>query len=258
MIKKHFPTIILGLTLSFNVVAAPTNCSNSYYQQQAPDIGNNSLAQKTRELCNTDFATMHSGLYKIPLWSAQLVTREHVIQAKALKRIDSFRPDTRLPPEERSELADYEHSGFDRGHIVPNGNSYTKETQYETFLLSNMIPQDQNNNRGIWAEEESIVRKMVLELGSVYTVSGVILQQPINFLNNRVAVPAFLYKAILDPVSKKSAVYLNENQSGNFYKVISVDELKRISNIDVFPGLTPQQRANQLSLPNPNNVKERS
>jgi endonuclease G len=57
----------------------------------------------------------------------------------------TFKPDYSLPPKCRSYSQDYSHTGYDRGHNVPNAAfSYNKTLQKETFLMSNIAPQRQN------------------------------------------------------------------------------------------------------------------
>ncbi len=76
-------------------------------------------------------------------------------------RADTFRPDYRIPQMFRADLADYEGSGYDRGHLVSSANHEETELQNsETFLLSNMSPQKPDFNRKIWKQLEEAVRKL--------------------------------------------------------------------------------------------------
>ncbi len=76
-------------------------------------------------------------------------------------RSGNFRPDYRVPPIFRAELADFRGSGYDRGHLVASANQRDLEIQNsETFLLSNMSPQHPDLNRRIWRELEEQVREL--------------------------------------------------------------------------------------------------
>lgn len=45
----------------------------------------------------------------------------------------------------------YKNSGFDRGHLCPaRDRKYSQETHNETFLTSNISPQRNDFNAGIW------------------------------------------------------------------------------------------------------------
>ncbi|CAM9291424.1 unnamed protein product, partial [Sphacelaria rigidula] len=75
----------------------------------------------------------------------------------------SFKADSRLQPLFRTELSDYRGSGLDRGHLAPAGDHKTTEEYLkETFLLTNMAPQDPSFNRGYWADFEEFVRLLVV------------------------------------------------------------------------------------------------
>ena len=66
-------------------------------------------------------------------------------------RVDSFHPEPSLPAGVRSELSDYRRSGYDQGHVAPNGDMGDEASQRDSFSLANMIPQDRNHNAGLWA-----------------------------------------------------------------------------------------------------------
>ena len=57
----------------------------------------------------------------------------------------------------------------------------------ESFFLTNMIPQDPGNNRGIWKYVEEYTRFWADAYGEVYVVSGVINSQTSKRMGNNVA-----------------------------------------------------------------------
>jgi DNA/RNA endonuclease G (NUC1) len=73
------------------------------------------------------------------------------------ERKNAFHAEPMLPKEERAELADYEHTGFDRGHMAPSGDMPSLEAQQESFSLANIAPQTPELNRGIWEGIEAAV-----------------------------------------------------------------------------------------------------
>lgn len=250
MLKNLF--VLVSLIVSSSAFCASTQCHDTYFKDVAPEIINSALNHHLTELCNTAYGTMYSADTRTPLWSADHLTRQHIYDGKGLKRVDSFRPDERLPASDRSELADYAHSGYDRGHVVPNADAYDEATQYDTFLLSNMMPQIHANNAGIWAGEESAARMLAKSLGEIYVVSGpLFIGDHIEKIHGRVSVPTHLFKAIYDPASGEAAAYLNTNNDSQDYQVMSIDELTKFSGIDPFPFLKGDARTHAMKLPKP-------
>jgi len=92
-LKKLLFLILLFLT-ALSLSAAPTSCGGIYYRNTAPDIINTKLLPKTTEICYEQFAIMHSGLTKTPLWSAEHLTRDML--TKKAKRGDDFHEDAHL------------------------------------------------------------------------------------------------------------------------------------------------------------------
>nr|WP_278044940.1 DNA/RNA non-specific endonuclease [Moraxella caviae] len=78
----------------------------------------------------------YSGVSRTPLWAAEHLTRERVTLAASLVREDSFRVESRLPHADRAELRDYSRSGYDRGHLAPNGDMASTSQQYDSFSLA--------------------------------------------------------------------------------------------------------------------------
>ena len=138
---------------SIMLYAAPTACSQFYLDGEAPDIVNEKLTAKTKEICFEAFGVMHSGMSKTPLWSAEYLTAS-AIDAD-VPRKDKFHEETKLPQNERAELKDYAKSGYDRGHMSPSADMPTESSQSDSFSLANMVPQDHNHNTGIWSNIES-------------------------------------------------------------------------------------------------------
>lgn len=229
--------------------AAESACPNFYAGGQAPQPINVKLTVKLRELCSDGFVVEHSGVTRTPLWSAELITREHVITQKGMTRENAFHPDERLPASERSELQDYVRSGYDRGHLTPSASAWTPQLQYQTFAMSNMIPQDPNNNRELHAHIEMAVRKLAKSAGSLYVITGPVYSgSQMQWLNRRVAVPTQVFKLVYEPRSGKAAAYLENNTDSETYKVISIAELDALTGIHFLPGVNV---TGMLNLPPP-------
>ncbi|KLK91863.1 endonuclease [Microvirga vignae] len=247
---NHFLAFLLGAFLIVpHAVAAA--CPQHFFGGSAPILTNPKLAPKTRQICYTEFALLHSGLTRTPLWVAEHLTPRRVKGARALNRLNNFHADPNLPPNERAELSDYVRSGFDRGHMAPAGDMTTPQGMNESFSLANMVPQNSDNNRNLWESIERAVRDYS-ERHEVYVVTGPIFQgENLQALKGRVLVPTHIAKAVYDPQSNIAGAYLVSNQPGNDYRIISLAELQQLSGIDAFPQLSASVKQTTTGLPVP-------
>lgn len=97
--------------------SATPSCTEFTPNAQWPVLTNPKMAPRTRMLCYSDFAVLHSGITHGPLWSAEHLTRDHIEAAQDMVRTNKFFEDDRLPEGEGATLADYKRSGYDRGHM---------------------------------------------------------------------------------------------------------------------------------------------
>ena len=86
-----------------------------------------------------------------------------------------FRPDPKVPPAApwyRVLDSDYEGTGFDRGHLVPDADrQMSRPINQATFLMTNIIPQAPDNNQGPWVRFETYLRTL-LPANEIYIVAG--------------------------------------------------------------------------------------
>ena len=75
----------------------------------------------------------------------------------------SFITDTSLPTGwYRATHGDYTNSGYDRGHLTPSADrTATDADNAATFILTNVVPQTPEHNRGLWAQREAATRAEV-------------------------------------------------------------------------------------------------
>jgi endonuclease G len=244
---KFVAAAALAATLS--AAAWGAGCPAHYVDGRLPEIRNQKLAGATRELCYGEFGVMHSGVTRTPLWSAEFLQAGQLAAAKTLSRENSFHAEPRLPPGQRAELSDYARSGFDRGHMAPNGDMPDRASQHESFTLANMVPQDGDNNRHVWAGIEGAVRQMARKEGALYVITGpAFLGAQLRKVGN-VIVPSHLYKVVYSPRQKAGAAWFIENQPDAQPQVLSIPELERMIGIDLLPSLDARQKERLLRLP---------
>ena len=226
------------------------SCAEQFVQGTAPKLLNTKLENKTQRLCFTEFAVLHSGVTHTPLWAAEHLTAKKV--QKDIERKDNFHAEPALSEADRSELADYSNSGYDRGHLAPAADMSTARAMTESFSLANMTPQNPTNNRGLWSDIESRTRDLTKQRGELYVVSGVIFAgSAIKRVNNRVFVPANYFKAIFDAKTGESGAYLVTNNDSPDYKTVSITELSKIAGIDPFPSISATSKNKVMPLPKP-------
>ncbi len=138
----------------------------------------------------------------------------------------------------------YKKSGYDKGHLCPAGDRrFTKEAHDETFLTSNISPQEHQFNAGVWNRLEQKVRYWAKKNDGVFVVTGGILKNGLKRIGDEnVAVPNQFYKVILDNTNGKIKVLAfimnHENSDLPLYKfVVSVDKVEDLTGIDFFPEL---------------------
>ena len=227
-----------------------SQCSQSFYGGVYPEFTNPKLSNNTQALCMDGFAVMYSGVSRTPLWSAEYLDRKRLQQAKEIDREDSFHEESRLPKSMRAKLSDYSGSGYDRGHLAPNGNMANRSQQYDSFSLANIAPQSPRNNRYIWRNIESATRYLTQQYGEVYTITGVAFtSKKTKQLADRVLVPSHFFKAVYIPASNQAGVYYAPNDESERIEVISLDELTAKIGIDVLPVLDTQTKAQAFDLP---------
>lgn len=239
------------ITLASSVAVGQQDCPQFFAAGQAPVLVNPNLSPKYRELCNYGFAIGHSGLTRTPLWGAELLTKQDIDEGRGHARLDNFRPDSRLPGRERSDLQDFARSGYDRGHIV-NNRDLAPSKRDESFLLSNIVPQDPENNRGIWSAIESAARYEAKKRRQIYVITGPLFQgQQLLSLRGRVAIPTGLYKCLYDSNQQQAGCYVVDNVPGDQYNTASVYEVEQMSGINLFPAMPAQVKAKAMHLPKP-------
>ncbi|RJG27650.1 DNA/RNA non-specific endonuclease [Massilia cavernae] len=251
------PAALLAAALLFAGNALAGACPVHYVGGRLPEIQNPKLAVATRELCYGVFGVMHSGLTRTALWSAEYLRANNVEAASDQSRVDSFHAEPRLPRGQRAELSDYARSGFDRGHLAPNGNMPDRRSQRESFSLANMVPQDAENNRHVWAGIEAVVRKMAAKEGALYVVTGpAFLGRSLRKVGN-VLVPSHLYKVVWNPRRQAGAAWFIENAAATQYTTMSIAQLEQTIGINLMPSLTARDKQTMLQLPNVRQRKAR-
>jgi endonuclease G, mitochondrial len=233
-IKAFVATLLSAICVS----AFASGCPQFSPGGLAPVVTNPKMRAATQELCYSDYALLHSGVTHGPLWSAEHLTAQSIEAARDNTRTNRFFVEKRLPAGESAKLDDYKHSGYDRGHMSPAGDRWSKKGMAESFSLANIVPQDPSNNRRIWSRIEQSVRRIVEESGEAYVVTGPLFsgRQLQTIGESRVFVPTQLYKVVYLPQRRLAFAVVIDNTPTNTYTVKTVRELEAMSGL-AFPGI---------------------
>lgn len=231
-------------------VGAESRCPEHYAAARPPAILDSAIAGGALELCSQGYGVLYSAEAKSPIFAAEYLSPARVFKAYDRRsRSNDFRPDERVARRGRASLEDYRGSGFDRGHLAPSADMETAEADSESFLLTNIVPQDPQLNRNLWAAIEKAVRALAKHR-PVYVVTGVIWEphtgQTVG--RGRVRVPAYLYKAVYDPYTRAGAAYLVANAPNQPHRELTLAELSQVAGVSPFPGA---HVASTLRLPRP-------
>src|SRR5262249_6349502 len=136
-------------------------------------------------LCEEDkevvfFATGYSKSDNHGYWSAYRLDEEQVSE---INNTPHSRPNMKFRQNPKLEGGgyiqprhdSYTGTGWDRGHLAPNGAmAWDEEAQKRSFTVSNIAPQSPAMNRNIWRCFEVSIREWAQDSGETYVVVGTV------------------------------------------------------------------------------------
>lgn len=196
---------------------------------------------------HNNYVLSYHELYEQAEWVAYELNRSH------LTYDDRKRPYFINDPKVITGSANYKNykkSGYDRGHLCPAGDRrFSKEAYDETFYTSNITPQKNDFNAGVWNRLEIKTRYWTKKYGQLYIVTGGILTKDLITIGYEdVAVPKQFYKVILDKTNSKAIAFLfphKESKKSLKEFTVSIDKIEKLTNIDFFSSL-PDELENKL------------
>lgn len=233
------------------IATTQRGCLEQFYQATAPELVNVKLRAQTYPLCFNGFNVQYSGISRTSLWVAEKLTPARV--SVKIKREDNFHEETRLPESVRSRLEDYRGSGYDRGHMAPNGDMSDTVSQFDSFSLANIVPQTPENNQNTWREIEESVRTMTGRYQTdIYVVTGpAFLDDQVRTVKRGrpVLVPSHIYKAIYMPALGIASAYVAPNDQSYRAQIVSICALEEKIGINLFPQVAEQEKRQIYALP---------
>lgn len=92
---------------------------------------------------------------------------------KNVKRTDAWGYDPMISVSYQPNLTGA-YKGYSRGHQIPSADRLaSREDNISTFYFSNMVPQNQTHNGGVWSNLENQVRTLAGGVDTLFVVTGV-------------------------------------------------------------------------------------
>ncbi|MEE9367833.1 MAG: DNA/RNA non-specific endonuclease [Pontiella sp.] len=202
---------------------------------------------RVKILENRGYTSGYSDSMKNPLWVSYRIF--DVPKLKSGER-SSFTIDQRTRAKVKS--GDYTHSGLDRGHMAPNygiATRYGRIGQKETFLMSNIIPQNPNVNRHEWKDlEMRVAKKYGRFFTEVWVITGPVFQDPVKKLDSGIPIPSHYYKIMVDEHrdTLRTLAFLIPADSPPWTRIkkrlTSIDEIETQTGLDFFPELSEEDQ----------------
>jgi endonuclease G len=197
---------LLALTLiavSFTASAWTQRPPNPIQTCQAHALYGFPQAQGVQPLCQQAYLVGYDASAKLP----RFVTYELLPQNAlgCVVRTNAFAANQYIT--NGAVPADYIGTNYDKGHMAPDGDlSWDTQVEYESFLMTNMVPQAGSLNRGIWKLLETSVRGWVVQRNQSYTVYvGALYSASDRKIGNGVVVPHGFYKIVINNQTKEIA-----------------------------------------------------
>ncbi|MEG4010236.1 DNA/RNA non-specific endonuclease [Microcoleus sp. Pol11C1] len=206
-------------------------------------------------LVRPQFVLSYNSKTKTANWVSWQLNRSWIGTAD---RQDNFRPDDALPDAwYKVRPSDYTGSGYDRGHIAPSADRTRNEADNSaTFLMTNMMPQVPELNRGLWSDLEDYCRDLVQQGKELYIVAGPVGRKGSIGKKEKIAVPAKNWKIIVvvdrqglgmqgvDANTRTIGVMIPNNASvkGQGWKSfrVSVARVERETGLNFLSNVSPQ------------------
>ena len=237
---------LLTPVLHTSAFAQPTKssavCSASFYQGGTPPATVHKAAPQGRIICASFFAVNYSTTLRDPVWTSYQQTKAMSDGGDSIGRYTgNFRLQPGLTASEQGHHNDYNNQGFARGHLTPANDAIDMPRQRDTFVVTNIVPQNSPFNSGLWRYLEASVHRLAQVEGSVFIVTGALF--PANPTRiprgaaGRIAVPDAMYKAIFVPSRNIAIAYIATNMHPSDCIVVSIAELTQRTGVDPFPAL---------------------
>ena len=227
-----------------------------------------SFIMKNNVYRNYSFAWSQKDL--VSIWMAYPLCKTYT--DKVVDRSDAWNYDPILGPELSCAPFSGYAGDYARGHQVPSADRLCcREANEQTFYGTNIIPQLNEHNEGIWQNLENRIREVANASDTTYVVTGCVVEGSKEITTDsdgkNITVPVAYYKAVLrykkgDADVWTGAAFYTEHKRypNNDLKAVSmsIDELEEMTGHDFFvnlPGKVGDDAAAAVEAQKPTDYK---
>ena len=222
--------------------ANETNGANGANESQQPiDLTKQRVGRGVSEklLTRKAYVTSYNKQTKCPNWVAWTLTKEHTY-GSIQRENERFEEDTDVAAP-RATFQDFYNSRYDRGHMCPAGdNKWDEEAMTQSFLLTNICPQNHGLNKEDWNDLEIQCRTWARRYGELTIVCGPLFEDenPRQIGRNHVTVPSGFFKVVCRMQPKPAAVGFIFTNDGHRQpwrqQAVSVDDVEQRTGFNFF------------------------
>ena len=220
---------------------AMDNADYGYYSHR--------FSMKDKIYRNYSFAWSQKDL--VSVWLAYPLCKTYT--DKVVDRTDAWNYDPILGPELSSAPFSYYAGDYARGHQVPSADRLCcREANEQTFYGTNIAPQLNEHNEGIWSNLENRIREIANASDTTYVVTGCVVEGSKELTEDSdgktMTVPVAFFKAVLRYKKGDANVWTaagfytdHKNYGGSNADLkavsMSIDELEEKTGHDFFVNL---------------------
>lgn len=248
----HLLLIFCSVTLYTDLAAAEKVKPDAHCEYGIPEAD--------QKICRKGYVLGYDHEIRLSKWSGYNLLKRNLLK-KQVKRRNRFKadPEIKVDPVRPS---DYRRTGYDRGHLVPAADmTYSRQTEEESFYMTNIVPQAVECNRGIWKKLEEQVRAWALDEEKIYVLTGPVFTGPQNKIRKLgktdIPVPTHFYKIVYDltPPRKMIAFLIPNRDTTRKLEsfILPVDEIEQLTGLNFFSTISPEE---ELMLEAISNIKD--
>ena len=199
-----------------------------------------------------NYSAYYDARYKVAHWVAYPL---YASVLNGVSRTDAWAYDPKVPERDQARIL-RALTGYSRGHQLPSADRLVNtEANAQTFYSTNITPQNEGLNSGVWETLETDLRVVARNCDTVYVVTGCVVKTAedptVNYIQDNigapVAVPKAYYKVCLKYKASSTANggysaigfwMENKNVPGKVSSFVkSVDEIEALTGFDFFHNL---------------------